>query len=222
MTATYLPRECALFAGELYTEKDKHRIHKPLKDIVLAFLATYRGCEVAAGVFRAWPTDEWMSLGSLLFPGLIIGIPAHGVLEHALAGVQIEYVRLGLLYFPTNAVGESSDIFRTFYNSFVSAYFVQFADPWIEWIRRDVSTDYKNWPKISNFARVVRNAATHGGTINIQSATAPTVRWYTLSYDHSSYGRSIFGTDLSCADLILLMFEMCGELDKLGAPLAAS
>jgi hypothetical protein len=214
------PLPFPLHAGYLHAEKLRHRVFEPLMDICFVFMATFRAIEAAGGIFRTWPEDEWMSMQSILFPGIHIGIPVHNILELALQGVFPEYIKLGLLCY--QAERGQLPIFSRFYNRFVAAYFVQFVDPWLDWLRINISTDYPNWPRISKFARVVRNAASHGGTINIRNENSVGGTWYSLSYDHTSFGRSIFGVDLSCADLILLMFELNDELDQIGAPFTPS
>jgi hypothetical protein len=59
----------------------------------------------------------------------------------------------------------------------VAALFSIDAEAAVDWVKGNVSTDYHQWPPISNFARVVRNAIVHGGTININSETSPVVTW---------------------------------------------
>jgi hypothetical protein len=100
-----------------------------------------------------------------------------------------------------------------------SAVFALFVESGIEWIKRNHSTDFKKWPPVANFCRVVRNAIVHGGKINMKSETAVGGRWRHLHYDHRHYGKPILNDgDLSTGDLVLLMCELELELNELGAP----
>ncbi|MCG6207030.1 hypothetical protein LPW26_20490 [Rhodopseudomonas sp. HC1] len=62
------------------------------------------------------------------------------------------------------------------------------------------------WPPIWNFARVVRNAMSHGGKIRIDDGA--TVRWRRLEYSELDNGREIVNVDLWPADLFVLIREM--------------
>jgi hypothetical protein len=66
----------------------------------------------------------------------------------------------------------------------------------------------ENWPNVWLFARVVRNAFSHGGKIKILKPNAPKVIWRNLEYDFSSNGKNIMYTDMTAVELIFLMIEM--------------
>lgn len=101
----------------------------------------------------------------------------------------------------------------------VTAMFSLFAERANDWLR-STNSSYQKWPPVSNFARVIRNAIVHGGTLNATSPTSPVVSWRGLTYSHQNAGRQIIntGTDLSHGDLIVLMLELELELNDLGAP----
>jgi hypothetical protein len=102
----------------------------------------------------------------------------------------------------------------------IVALFSLFVERANDWVKYNVSTDYINWPPVSNFSRVVRNAIVHGGRININNQNAPVVTWRGLSYSHAQFGKEIINTgDLSTGDLILLMIELEIEIAGLGAPI---
>lgn len=106
------------------------------------------------------------------------------------------------------------------FSRIVAAIFANYAASANDWVRANVSTNVQQWPPISNFARVVRNAIVHGGTINIESQNAAAVSWKSISFDHSDFGRPVIGAGtLSLGDLIVLMLDLDMELDALGAPL---
>lgn len=59
--------------------------------------------------------------------------------------------------------GGMSGLFQAVFETEFQVFFANYS----EWIRLHVTTDYHNWPPVWNFARVVRNAISHGGAINI-------------------------------------------------------
>jgi hypothetical protein len=95
--------------------------------------------------------------------------------------------------------------------------FVQFFEDYKHWIDATFgNTD--NWPEIFNFARLVRNAFSHGNRLTIWNESAKPARWHNLTYDHSHHNRPI-GLDLTIGDILILMFEMNDELDIRRAPI---
>ncbi|MGV1683472.1 hypothetical protein [Sphingopyxis sp. NJF-3] len=66
------------------------------------------------------------------------------------------------------------------------------------------------WPAVWNFARVVRNALSHGGALDIRNATS--VQWRTLAYTQADHGKAVIFTDIWPGDLIMLMHEMDAAL----------
>lgn len=63
-----------------------------------------------------------------------------------------------------------------------------------------------DWPAVWNFARVVRNAMSHGGKIRIDDKAQ--VQWRRLSYSEADNGKLIINIDLWPADLFILIKEM--------------
>lgn len=62
------------------------------------------------------------------------------------------------------------------------------------------------WPSVWNFGRVVRNALSHGGNLNI---THPgTVSWRSLTYAQIDHGSQLIFADLWPGDVLILMKEM--------------
>jgi hypothetical protein len=62
------------------------------------------------------------------------------------------------------------------------------------------------WPGALAFARIVRHAFAHGGTVNILDGTSAT--WGSFTYSRAENGRRVLYNDLSSGDLTLLMIEM--------------
>lgn len=66
------------------------------------------------------------------------------------------------------------------------------------------------WPAAWSFGRVVRNALSHGGRLNIRGPLH--VRWKRLSYTQADHGRHIVNGDVWPGDLIILLTEMEAQL----------
>lgn len=64
-----------------------------------------------------------------------------------------------------------------------------------------------NWPAVLRFAAVVRDAMSHGGTLNMFPAVQP-VSHFGLNYDSTMNGKKIIHNDLTCADIFYLMLEI--------------
>lgn len=92
--------------------------------------------------------------------------------------------------------------------SMIEASFVHY----FETFRVQVETKYGSsnilWPPVWDFARVVRNAFSHGGVIEIRNPNSTTVSWKGLSYNHSNNGENIMYTDITPVEVILLMEEL--------------
>ncbi|MCG6207645.1 hypothetical protein LPW26_23615 [Rhodopseudomonas sp. HC1] len=69
-----------------------------------------------------------------------------------------------------------------------------------------------DWPSIWNFARVVRNAMSHGGHLNFENPKASSVSWGGLTYSPSDNGRLILHTDIWPGDLYYLLRDMENSL----------
>lgn len=63
------------------------------------------------------------------------------------------------------------------------------------------------WPPVWNFARVVRNAMSHGGEVTIKDDKTH-VAWKKLTYSAAENGRRIVNVDIWPGDLFLLIREL--------------
>jgi len=100
-----------------------------------------------------------------------------------------------------------------------SPVFVEFFERHRPWLENDRPSRW-DWSPMMNFASVVRNALSHDGKIKIKGKNPAPAQWYHLSYGASDDGKEIISVDIEPADLVLLMFEMSDELDKLGCPIS--
>lgn len=82
--------------------------------------------------------------------------------------------------------------------------------------------DFGKWPPLLLFARAMRDAAAHdGGKFNMSDESRDPVVWHHLSFDHTQARAQtkVIGDVLVAGDILLLLFELSDELDRLGAPL---
>lgn len=101
-----------------------------------------------------------------------------------------------------------------------AAIFAVFAARANDWVKLNYSTAYDKWPPVSNFARIVRNAISHGGTVNLNSDKSVGGSWRGVEISYHDNGRQLINAgQLSIGDLVLLMLELDAELNDLGAPL---
>jgi hypothetical protein len=99
------------------------------------------------------------------------------------------------------------------------AMFTSFYENHRELIRKAHGAGTKSWPAGWAFGRVVRNALSHGGQLDIRGPTS--VRWKKLAYTQADHGRRIVNVDLWPGDLFVLLIEMEAELPGGGGSRAA-
>jgi hypothetical protein len=98
-----------------------------------------------------------------------------------------------------------------------AAAFSLFCEPNLDWLKAE-NSNYENWPPISNFCRVVRNALTHGNRVTINNAAAPELSWRGLTIGPVQNGEALLGVKLALGDLFLLAADFDEELTGLNAP----
>jgi hypothetical protein len=101
----------------------------------------------------------------------------------------------------------------------ITPIFVDFVEDHKQWLA-DQNIKRADWPGAFLFGCVIRNSMSHGGRIWMTDKKAKPVHWHHLHYDVADHGKVAYGnaTDLWVADVILLMFDMSAELDRLGCP----
>jgi hypothetical protein len=65
-----------------------------------------------------------------------------------------------------------------------------------------------SWPQVWRFGRIVRNALTHNGCIDIRNPNAPPESWRSLTYSPADNGKPILFRDFAIPDLLYLMMDM--------------
>jgi hypothetical protein len=103
----------------------------------------------------------------------------------------------------------------------ITPVFVDFFEKHRAWIKSQFGGDAYVWPTIFNFARVLRNFISHhAGRVHFDNPAAGPVRWHNLEYSPSDEGKLVISADIDIGDLIILMFEIGDELDRLECPLS--
>jgi hypothetical protein len=102
----------------------------------------------------------------------------------------------------------------------ITPIFVDFFErhrPWIE----GRYPKHKLWPATFDFARLIRNAVSHGGKLHYLHDPERVSVWHHLEFDYSDNGKQIVGAGgvLSPADMFFLMLDTSDELDALACPL---
>ncbi len=68
-----------------------------------------------------------------------------------------------------------------------------------------------NWPQLLQFAAVVRDAMSHGGVLHMFQSVKPATH-FGITYTQSQNGKRIIHTDLTSADIFLLMLDVDATL----------
>lgn len=92
-------------------------------------------------------------------------------------------------------------------------------EPYLDWIKREIGTDYPNWPPVAAFCRLARNAIAHSGIVSLNSEAAASASWRGATISHAINGRLI-GEHVTSGDFIVLLHDFDKELASLGAPLS--
>lgn len=96
-----------------------------------------------------------------------------------------------------------------------NAQFVLYYEQYIDVVKRDASHDRDRFIEPWKFARVIRNAIVHSGTIDIRDPTFPPVSWRGLQYGPADDGKRAIGTDIQAPEIIYLMLQMDEALSHL-------
>ena len=191
------------------------RLHHHLASILLTL-----ECLVETGEKQGRPPKpDRLALPSQIMDMQVL-IPLDGFMGPALLGnapqeIQIDFATGG----PRNVPAPESKarILNGLMTNLLCAQFVLFISEHWEWIRTKYGHDYTRWPATLDFARVVRNAASHGGCLEFQNPRAKPVTWRGTTYDPIMNGKKVIGPDLWVPDLLILMVDVSDILDDGGA-----
>jgi hypothetical protein len=175
---------------------------------------------------RGFDPEDVATIDSFAFL-LSLDIPLAGVIEGAfeerLASTRSLVIRPGTT---ANTMPNSTPSTQGF-NSVVwlpiVPIFVDFYERHRPWIEQTYS-GLKSWPPTFYFARLVRNAVSHGGKLHFTHDPRRSADWHHLKFVYSDDGKPIIGVGgiLSPADMFFLMLDTSDELDALACPLTPS
>jgi hypothetical protein len=165
-----------------------------------------------------WKPGDTMSLECAQFP-LKVTMPLVGPIELATQGIQPNTIQFGIAPDSDWMAGHMMGNLQRVMLSAITPAFVELYEDYKPWIVKTITSDAYKYPAPWAFARVVRNAISHGGRLNIDNPAAQTVTWYGYKYGPSENGKLVIGAELAPADLMVLMFEMADTLDGLSCPI---
>jgi hypothetical protein len=212
----------------VHAERGKHRLYD-----FLVTLTTTLACVQTAIVFRLggntnWEAGRYMSFESLVFD-VEVRLPLGTVVETIAQRIPVNSTDLSILekswdYMaprPGEAFGPNLGALNT---RIITPLFVEFYEDARQWLEDEARKTHKVqyvwtlWANVWQFGRIIRNALSHGaGRVDIRDETFVPITWHSITYGHAQNGQSIW-TDLSLADLVILVLEMNDELDRLGYP----
>ena len=167
--------------------------------------------------------DDCAIIDSFVFP-LSAGIPLAGVAEAAFAERPAEVRILHIQPGPQATTMPDHAPFTRGFNSVlwlpitpVFVDFVERAKPWLKATYGGVA----HWPETMYFARMVRNAISHGGRLDTIRKPWRDAEWHHLKFGKADHEKQAIGEDgfLSPADMLFLMIDAGDELDRIGCPL---
>jgi hypothetical protein len=221
---TYLKDKVLIYRG-------KHRLVDRMMTLIYSVACTTLAARVVLqGGATPFAPNTRAELESRLFP-IDVWLPMTGVVEMALhsqspAFIAVIFAPQSMRVLPeprgtTTTHGQSvhwvkGSLTPPMFN-IISPLFVEFFESHRHWIEQKFGKNPKKWLPIFDFARVIRNAMSHGGKLRITNPTAK-AQWYNLKYSIENNGRNIL-LDFGMGDFVVLMFEIADELDKQGCPL---
>lgn len=162
-----------------------------------------------------WQPGEWMFYQCQAIGAYQVRLPLVGPVRGVKSGRTWDYISLTIAEFHGRPDPRLAEVnVNAFAFKLLTPFFTEFYENHVPLIREKFSGNPAEWPGVWNFARVIRNAIAHGGSLAIDSPNAPVARWQSLVYGHEQNGRAIFGTDIAVGDLLILMFELSKQLDE--------
>jgi hypothetical protein len=195
----------------VYTSQG-HRFFDNLVTFVASIASLGTAFEIQSNlVSRPYGPNDYLTLVG--FPGAAdceFRIYPEGILSELLANRWPSQVVIDEV--PINHAPPAHPIWLTgmqgVHGSMIANAFVQYFEATRVLAEQKYTTNTQAWPLTWNFGRVVRNALSHGGTVNFTNQNAPLVSWRSLSYGPAQNGRQLLYQDITSVELILLMEEM--------------
>jgi hypothetical protein len=198
-----------------------HRCHQFVLDFVVAtasvgsFLNAYHNRLVTTFA----PT---LDQGIPMYPGCSIAGVASGktinfIPEDVLRNVFVKQDRTTpIAYLENNTftqiVGVSTSAVAETIEGFAQAMFTRYWETNLAKIEQTHGMrNAGNWPQLLQFGAVVRDAMSHGGVLHMFPSVKPATH-FGITYTQSQNGKRIIHTDLTSADIFLLMLDIDATL----------
>ncbi len=210
--------------GDVTFSKGQDRLFGHIDQYVLLSVALAFAAFAFARPRHPGNGDIEISVDSEAFP-LCLDIPADGVMAAAFREEGAEARTLHILDRRRSGDMSQETAFTRGFNNVlwlpISPIFVDFYERYRPWVESAYGKQ-SNWPDVFYFARLVRNAISHGGALHFTHDPKRTALWHHLSYDFGHHGTQIIGPRgaFSPADLVFLMMDASDELDRIGCPMA--
>lgn len=154
---------------------------------------------------------------------LALCTPAYGAFEAALKNAEPPPMKFLLADKEKTGVADAKVTgtlkgLGDYFNDAAATRFILFYENYIDFIRAKAGHNRDRHEQPWRFARIVRNALGHGGTITQDDPNFAPVEWHSFAYGPGDNGRQILGTDMFVPDIFLLMIEMDETLTALGCP----
>ena len=207
--------------GDVDVPVGSHRLFPYFSNLLILTACISRALSVTANAPIYFRPGAYTFFNSRQFP-VTVKLPEFGPIECALK--QERYHVIQVRFEPkqspagnTVGLGLTREASNSICLATILPVFSTFFEDNVAWLLQNVHSVKSQWPGVIGFARVVRNAVAHGGSIKINPNATP-VTWHHLSYGPAENGKQIIGTDLIFGDLMILMFELSDELDRRGCP----
>ncbi len=159
--------------------------------------------------------------------GVNVRVPTFSMLRYVIKKQQKPDVRL-MLTLSQNGTAHVPGVierietnmmsYKSLFENSIITQFIFFFETFYDFMKGKALHFPKDLESRWGFARVVRNALTHGGRINLDDKTLPPVSWRDISYDWNNSGDTIIGNKLDAPDLICLILDLDLALISLGHP----
>ena len=195
------------------------RMHAPYSQFVL--VADALGLAAILVLKAEVPSlGDYITMECKQFP-VTVKLPAFGPTKTVWDGRKMLNVEVCVEAFEPSLPGlaTTSSGYREVIRNFISPVFVTFFERHVDWLEDTYGSDRKTWPMLLQFTCCIRNFIVHNdGKVDFKNPNAPAVSWHTLTYGPADQDRQVIGSEVTAADLLVLMFEVSDELDRLGCP----
>jgi hypothetical protein len=160
------------------------------------------------------------------FPSIVVRFPIFTLLRTTIQATPLSEFTIGFVVRkppPPLPPGKAQSTVKghgKFVLGLMTPLYVDFFERHREWMEETFPTQKDQWPPLFFFAFMLRNFISHSaGRVQFSYDESPPISWHALNYSPADKGREILGADIDIGDLIVLLFELSDELDRLGCPI---